>query len=195
MQSLRISTLTICGIDELPGQGTRGVSHVLSILDPNWPELEAFLSYGAHDRTILQFHDIIDAAPDRIMPQPEHVTQILDFGSRLLQSAKDRVEGHLLVHCHMGISRSTAAMLTLMTQATPDATEEQLFARLREIRPQAWPNSLMVGYADEQLNRKGRLVAELQRHYALQLKRDTMFEELMTRIGRTRELEMGRSAA
>ncbi|EJN04057.1 hypothetical protein [Phyllobacterium sp. YR531] len=195
MHTLKISTLTICGIDELPDQSARGVSHVLSILDPDWPELEAFQAYGVHDRTILQFHDIIDAAPERILPQPEHVTQILDFGSRLVQSAKDRVEGHLLVHCHMGVSRSTAAMLMLMAQASPEETEERLFERLRTIRPQAWPNSLMVGYADEQLGRGGRLVAELHRHYALQLKRDTMFEELMTRIGRTRELEMGRSAA
>ena len=53
----------------------------------------------------------------------------------------------------------------------------------------------MIGYADEQLGRKGKLVSELHRHYAVQLKRDAMFEELMTRIGRTRELEMGRSAA
>ncbi len=195
MQTLKISTLTICGIDELPDQSERGVSHVLSIVDPDLPALEAFQTYGAHDRTILQFHDIIDAAPDRILPQPEHVTQILDFGSRLIQSAEDRVEGHLLVHCHMGISRSTAAMLTLMGQTSPDESEELLFERLRTIRPQAWPNSLMVGYADDQLSRKGKLVAELHRHYALQLKRDVMFEELMTRIGRTRELEMGRSAA
>lgn len=195
MQTLKISTLTICGIDELPDQRARGVSHVLSIVDPDWPELEAFQSYGVHDRTILQFHDIIDPAPDRILPQQQHMTEILGFGSRLLQSAKDRVEGHLLVHCHMGVSRSTAAMLTLMAQASPDEAEERLFERLRAIRPQAWPNSLMVGYADEQLDRKGRLVAELHRHYAVQLKRDTMFEELMTRIGRTRELEMGRSAA
>ncbi|MEJ1120297.1 protein-tyrosine-phosphatase [Phyllobacterium sp. CCNWLW109] len=195
MQTLKISTLTICGIDELPGQRERGVSHVLSIVDPDWPELEAFQSYGIHDRTILQFHDIIDAAPDRVLPQQHHVTEILNFGSRLLQSAEDRVEGHLLVHCHMGVSRSTAAMLTLMAQASPDEAEDRLFERLRTIRPQAWPNSLMIGYADEQLGRKGRLVSELHRHYAVQLKRDAMFEELMTRIGRTRELEMGRSAA
>src|SRR3546814_17627040 len=47
--------------------------------------------------------------------------------------------------------------------AYPEEGEERLFTRLREIRPQAWPNSLMVGYADELLGRGGRLTAALRR--------------------------------
>ena len=37
-----ISILTICGIDELPAQGSRSVSHVLSVLDPGRAEIDAF---------------------------------------------------------------------------------------------------------------------------------------------------------
>jgi predicted protein tyrosine phosphatase len=94
------------------------------------------------------------------------------------------------VHCHMGVSRSTAAMLALLAQIHPSEAEDRLFARLREIRPQAWPNSLMITYADDLLGRTGRLIAALRRHYAHQLKHEPKFLDWMTRLGRHRELDM-----
>ena len=38
MERASISVLTICGLDELDSHGSRGVTHVLSILDPGWPD-------------------------------------------------------------------------------------------------------------------------------------------------------------
>ncbi len=190
MESISISTLTICGIEELPSHGKRLVTHVLSILDPEAPEIAAFDRYDAHERTTLRFHDIIESRPGQILPQPEHVQDILRFGAELSESRTGRTEGHLLVHCHMGVSRSTAAMLTLMAQARPDEEADHLFGRLREIRTQAWPNSRMVRFADELLGRQGRLVDALSRHYAHQLRIQPRFQEWMTQLGRQRELEM-----
>lgn len=190
MKRLSISVLTVCGVDELPAQRTRAVTHVLSLLDPDWPEIDAFHGFGEHHRTTLLFHDIIDPAEGKIAPAPKHVEKILRFGSDLEASSADRTGGHLLVHCHMGVSRSTAAMVSLLAQANPDEAEEQLFARLRQIRPQAWPNSLMIAYADDLLGRGGRLTAALRKHYGRQLKRDPSFREWMTRLGRRREVEM-----
>jgi predicted protein tyrosine phosphatase len=179
--------LSVCGIEELPSQQARNVTHVLSIIDPEYPELDVFQTYGQHHRTTLRFHDIIAAAPDRIMPHPDHVEAILKFGSEF----HGRQEAsHLLVHCHMGISRSTAAMLTLMAQANPDESGEALFSRLVAIRPQAWPNSQMVGFADEQLGRKGDLTAALGRHYGRQISNRPQFTEWMTTLGRKAELDM-----
>lgn len=182
--------LTVCGIDELSAHQARRVTHVLSVLDPDWPEIDTFQSYGQHHRTTLRFHDIIDPEDSRILPAPEHVQAILRFGSDLLGSSTDRQDGHLLVHCHMGVSRSTAAMISLLAQIHPGEDEDRLFARLREIRPQAWPNSLMITYADDLLGREGRLIAALRRHYAHQLKHEPMFLDWMTRLGRHRELDM-----
>jgi len=189
MKTIGVSVLTICGIDELPEHGTRAVTHVLSLLDPTLPELTSFGAYGAHHRTVLRFHDIIDPDPGMIMPAPDHVSQILAFGSGLAAEAEQH-DRHLLVHCHMGVSRSTAAMLTLMAQVNPGESEDQLFERLRSIRPQAWPNSLMIGFADDQLGREGRLVAALRRHYGHQVRAKPQFREWMTQLRRTRELEM-----
>jgi predicted protein tyrosine phosphatase len=138
----------------------------------------------------LRFHDIIDPAPGKIHPELEHVAQILQFGEDLREGVGERVEGHLLVHCHMGISRSTAAMLMLMAQNDPEASEDALFARLRIVRPQAWPNSVMVGFADAQLGRGGRLTQALRRHYGRQLQTEPRYTDWMTRLGRGRELAM-----
>ncbi|WP_027133882.1 tyrosine phosphatase family protein [Geminicoccus roseus] len=190
MESISISMLTICGIEELPSHDKRMVTHVLSILDPEAPEMAAFDRYDAHERTTLRFHDIIEPRPNQIAPQREHVESILRFGAEMSESRTGRTEGHLLVHCHMGVSRSSAAMLTLMAQVRPDEDEEHLFARLREIRAQAWPNSRMVQFADDLLGRQGRLVGALPRHYAHQLRVQPRFTEWMTQLGRQRELEM-----
>ena len=68
MQSPSIQMLTICGISELSDQRERSVTHVLSILDPDHPDPEAFEAYDRHHRTILRFHDIINPIPGMILP-------------------------------------------------------------------------------------------------------------------------------
>jgi predicted protein tyrosine phosphatase len=190
MQPQSIQMLTICGISELPDQRERSVTHVLSILDPEHPDPEAFEAYDPHHRTILRFHDIINPIEGMILPEPEHVAAVLRFGKEIAAGSAERSEGHLLVHCHMGVSRSTAAMLTLMAQVHPQESEDRLLERLAEIRPQAWPNSRMVQFADDLLSRDGRLTDALRRHYGRQVRRFPHFVQLMHDLGRSREVEM-----
>lgn len=182
--------LTVCGIQELPEQRTRKVTHVLSLVDPDLPELDAFQTFEQHHRVTLRFHDIINAADNHTMPTPDHMSAILEFGSEFLATQNPEAPSHLLVHCHMGVSRSTAAMVSLMAQANQDETAESLFTRLVAIRPQAWPNSQMIGFADEQLGRKGELTAALRRHYGRQIERNPQYSEWMTTLGRQAELQM-----
>jgi predicted protein tyrosine phosphatase len=185
-----ISLLTICGLDELEGHGERGVTHVLSILDPDWPDPEAFRAYDAHHRTTLHFHDIVEPRAGLILPEVGHVAAILGFGESLARGGADRSDRHLLIHCHMGVSRSTAAMATILAQANPDAGEDEIFQHLEQIRPQIWPNSLMIGYADELLGRGGRLVEALRRLYGRRLAVDPTLEGYMRRYARGREIDM-----
>ena len=99
------SLLTICGLEELGNHSSKGVTHVLSILDPESPDPDAFSTYDPHHRTTLRFHDVIEAGQGHILPAPEDVEAILELGRSMTAEG----EGiHLLVHCHMGISRSTA---------------------------------------------------------------------------------------
>jgi hypothetical protein len=75
-----------------------------------------------------------------------------------------------------------AAMLTLIAQANPEESEDSLFERLREIRPQAWPNSRMIAFADDLLGRNGRLTDALTRHYRHQVKALPHYTEWMTKL-------------
>ena len=194
MKTLAISTRTICGIEELPSHGAAGVTHVLSITDPGMPDLAAFGAYGNIRRTSLQFHDEIDPMPGVVMPSPTHIEAILRFGQDMDEQAEEGVDGHLLVHCHMGISRSTAAMVTLMAQAEPDDDEDALFERLRAVRLQAWPNSVMIAMADEMLGRSARLSSALRRHYAHQIAHQPDLVRMIESVGRRREIEMAEQA-
>jgi predicted protein tyrosine phosphatase len=189
------SLVTICGLDELCHHSASGVTHVLSILDPGWPEPEDFWSYDRHHRTTLHFNDIILPAPDQVLPRREHVEAILGFGDVLAAGpGAGQDDGHVLVHCHMGISRSTAAVAMLLAKAHAQAEEDFIFTRLLEVREKAWPNSLMIGYADEVLGREGRLTAALGRLYARQLERRPEIEDFMRTHGRGGEIEMARAA-
>ncbi len=184
--------LTICGIEELEAHSARGVTHVLSILDPDLPDPDVFGRFPEHRRTLLRFHDAIEPEPKIVLPRREDVETILGFG-RELETGGD-VEAHLLVHCHMGISRSTAAMLMVLAQAHPDVEEAALAGRVRKIRPIAWPNLVMTRFADEILGREGRLVAAAARLYAGNLADKPHLAEIMTRMNRAREVELGQGA-
>jgi predicted protein tyrosine phosphatase len=186
------SLLTICGLEELESHSSRGVTHVLSILDPGWPEPDVFGRYDAHHRSTVRFHDAIAPEPNIVLPRREDVETILSFG-RTIEAQSGSAERHLLVHCHMGISRSTAAMTMLLAQAHPERDEAEIADHIREIRPIAWPNLRMVAFADDLMGRNGRLVAAAARIYAKSLAARPELAESMTRINRGPEVELGRS--
>jgi predicted protein tyrosine phosphatase len=185
MKQPSFPAFAICGLDELIGHQGRGVTHILSILDPEWPDPAAFQAFDPHFRATLRFHDAIEPDPDVLLPQKPDVEAILTFG-------RDAAEaGGLLIHCHAGISRSTAATLMILAQAHPDEKEDGLAERLLQTRPQAWPNSRMIEFADELLDRRGRLVAAIAGIYARQLANRPELGEIMRRGNRAREVELG----
>jgi predicted protein tyrosine phosphatase len=190
MTTATFHALTICGLDELPHHSAREVTHVLSILDPDWPDPEAFGAYDPHHRITLHFHDAIEPGPRIVLPQPEHVEAVLCFGRDIGGALS-----HLLIHCHAGISRSTAAMAMILAQAFPAEESESILWRLAAIRPQAWPNSRMIGFADEKLERNGTLIAALDRHYARRLRQQPELAQTMTQLGRAEEVRRGQAVA
>lgn len=200
--SRAFSLLTVCGLDELEAHADRGVTHVLSIVDPGREDHPAFARYGDPARLTLRFHDEIEPGPGLVLPERDDVETILRWGREAFAAADAAaagaatagVEGHMLVHCHMGISRSTAAMTMLLAQAHPEESEAETVARVRAIRPIAWPNLRMIEMADAILGRGGRLAGAVATLYAGNLARRPDLAEVMTRLNRAREVDLGRAA-
>jgi predicted protein tyrosine phosphatase len=183
-EPLVLFEITVCGIDELPSHSDRGVTHVLTLLDPGWPSPDALANLGARQYLDLRFHDIIDPHPALVAPEKEHVERLLAFGRGLTNISS----GHLLVHCHMGISRSSAATFLLLAQARPDRAGTELLAEIARIRPHAWPNLRMVELGDAMMTRDGELIAATVQRYRDLLRQRPKLRGAMARLGRAREL-------
>ena len=182
--------ITVCGLDELPGHCEGGVTHVLSILDPDWPVPDAFDSFGEHERFELRFHDVIEQFPGVIPPREEHVAQLLAFGKRLV--AEPPPGAHLLVHCYAGVSRSTASMILMVAQVQPERTASSVAQEILRLRPQAWPNLRIIEMGDAQLGRGDELVEAAAAIYREQLVRRPEMARSMTDGGRGREVALSR---
>ncbi len=181
---------TVCGLSELDAHSQAGVTHLLSILDPDTKEIDYFYAVPPRERLTLRFHDVILPHPDYVQPKRSDMEAILAFGRTLPEGDP----AHLLVHCHMGISRSTAAAAALLLQAHPGAEDDAVLDHLTAIRARAWPNSLMIRHADQLLGRDGRLVAALGRLYRRQLEANPQFADPLRAGGRLAEVEMAEAA-
>ena len=178
--------ITVCGVAELPAHGALGVTHVLSLLDPGFPDPDAFSAFGEHERLDLRFHDITEERPDMRLAQREDIEALLRFGRDLAREPG----AHLLVHCHMGISRSTAAMALILAQARPERSAADALAEVRRIRPRLWPNLRVIELGDALLARKGELVAAAIARYRHVVELRPEVGEMMRGMGRSREVEL-----
>jgi predicted protein tyrosine phosphatase len=189
MDSIAPFKIRVCGIDELAGHCDAGVSHVLSILDPDWPVPEAFGALGEHAKLELRFHDVIEEHnAEMIAPQQEHVADLLAFGRGLLEAPQS--EAHLLVHCHAGVSRSTASLALILAQALPDIPGARILDEVLHIRPQAWPNLRILELGAAQLATRGDLISAAAATYRRQLERFPHLAEQMRTGGRGREIDV-----
>lgn len=182
--------VAVCGIEELAGHGTLGATHVLSILDPDHPVPEAFGAFGEHTKLELRFHDIVDPRPGEIVPTRTHVDAVLAFG-RTLRTER----ASLLVHCHAGISRSTASMALLIAQAVPGMSAADVLRAVHGVREKAWPNLRLIELGDAALDRGGALVAATHALHRRQLEVRPHLAEFMTNAGREREVMAARASA
>ena len=102
------------------------------------------------EQLILRFDDISVYADDFIEPQEKHVLQALSFADKI-------GDGSILIHCHAGISRSSAIALAIIAKKLGRGKEVESINVLEKINPHARPNKLLVWLTDEILERKKRL--------------------------------------
>jgi predicted protein tyrosine phosphatase len=128
-----------------------GPADLLTLISPDAVEPDEQPSAGR--RLTLRFNDIDAPRPGLVAPDVAMVERVLAFGA---------AAAVLVIHCHAGISRSTAAAYALACQATAPGEEAELARRLRALSPSATPNPLLVALADHRLERQGRMVAAIR---------------------------------
>ena len=123
------------------------VDHVVTLVSP-----DAEIAPVAAPRMVLRFHDIAEARPGLVPPDASTVQRLLDIRRTLGEEAT------IMIHCHAGVSRSTAAAYILACAHRPPGEETALAHQLRKASPEATPNALMIALADRALHRAGAMV-------------------------------------
>jgi len=104
----------------------------------------------------LRLHDISAPLDGYIMPAEEHIAKLIDFVREWDRGAP------LVVHCYMGISRSTASAFVSVCALNPCRDEAGIAQALRRASPSATPNARIVSLADRLLGRNGRMIAAIE---------------------------------
>lgn len=110
----------------------------------------------AENHLRLTLHDISAPLEGYIVPEEEHIADLLKFVRRWDRNAP------LVVHCYAGISRSTASAFASVCALNPYRDEKSIAAALRSASPTATPNIRIVSLADRLLGRNGRMVAAIE---------------------------------
>jgi predicted protein tyrosine phosphatase len=101
-------------------------------------------------------HDISTPLDGYVLPEQEHVADLLDF-----VRGWDR-RAPLVVHCYAGISRSTASAFASVCALVPHRDEVSIAQALRRASPTATPNMRIVSLADRLLGRDGRMISAIE---------------------------------
>jgi len=145
----------VCSLARLHGTiEDTGARHVVSLVGDDIP-LERPTTIAAENHLWLRLHDISAPLEGYVMPDEQHVADLLDFVRRWDRRAP------LVVHCYAGIGRSTASAFASVCALNPHRDEKSIAQALRRASPTAAPNIRIVSLADSLLGREGRMVAAI----------------------------------
>ena len=155
--------LKISNLKEARHLSVQWATHMISLLDPDIKDYDFIkLPIISAERNLRRYYfdDITPNSfwceyyPNAKFVTAEQIQDLLEFTTVL--NSTDR----LLVHCHAGISRSTAVALGVLCQH--GFTPNEALKLVLSIRPQALPNQHILTLFDEILGLEGELVAKCQ---------------------------------
>lgn len=132
-----------------------GASHIVTLISRDI-EVDRPRSITADNHLWLEMHDISTPLDGYILPETHHIEDLLTFVRRW-----DRAQP-MVVHCHAGISRSSAAAFVAACAVAPHRDERDIALAMRKASPTALPNARIVSLADQVLARNGRMVAAIK---------------------------------
>lgn len=145
----------ICGLSTVLAAAAQvQPRYLISITDPETPAPQVpGIPPARHLK--LMFHDIDAPQSGYVAPQSDHIASLIAF------AAGWDCQSPLLVHCHGGASRSTAAAVILKA-VIMEGRERDVTHLLRTRAAHASPNRRMIALADTLLARNGRLIAAVE---------------------------------
>jgi predicted protein tyrosine phosphatase len=132
-----------------------GARHVVSLIGDE-ARVDRPAAIVPENHLWLRLHDISAPLDGYIIPDEEHVADLLNF-----VRGWDR-RAPLVVHCYAGISRSTASAFASVCALNPHRDEDSIAQALRRASPTATPNIRIVSLADRLLGRDGRMVSAIE---------------------------------
>ncbi len=153
--------LRICALDEI-SRFIGTATHVISIIDPEDVEFLPKMSLKKANHLVLPCHDVVSVREAMVrkarMPRSSCVAPTKAMVKLALEFGRQLPADHfILIHCHQGISRSTAIALALLCERQPEIRETDVLQQVLALRREASPNRLIVAYADQLLGRRGRM--------------------------------------
>lgn len=153
-------------------------THMIRLVDPALPDARLQVAGAPEDGVLLlRLNDSSDSDP--LGPTAGHVADILGYIDRLLGASGRAVR--LYVHCHAGVSRSTATAYLTLACRRGAGGEAEAFAELLGLAEKPWPNRSIVAHADALLGRAGRLLAPLDAYRAAHPRRLPAYRRLHQR--------------
>ena len=151
--------ILICGVESVDDLIDE-VDGVISIMNPGYTIYapQSITSRESENRYCVlrfEFDDIWLECykPGMEMVTPEIIESAINFTHDFVESFGE--DSNLLVHCHEGVSRSSAIAIAIYTSLYRDPHDA--VKRVSHQRPQADPNIEVIRQTDDLLNMQGKL--------------------------------------
>lgn len=178
LSAVREFVRVTCLRDAAAVAGDWSATHVVSLLDPELAdEFVPRISGAMHH--VVRLRDQESALATGHFP--ETITSFFD----LVLPAIEQQDSRILVHCHAGVSRSTAFAYGVIAHRFGVGREVEAFEALLSIVNKPWPNRRIIEIFDAHWQREGRLLAPLDAMRARHPKRIDAWHRFNARRGMT----------
>lgn len=142
-----------------------GATHVVSLIDPAiGPEHVPVIGSAEHVVARLRDQETAEFTA--------HFPDIIESLFETIRPAIESPHSRILVHCHAGVSRSTAFCYAMIAHRAGRGMENEAFGAFLSIVNKPWPNRRIIEILDAKWQRDGALLRPL----------DAMRERYPTRI-------------
>lgn len=176
MTAIREFVRVTCLRDAEMVAGDWAATHVVSLLDPELAD--------EHVPRILQArHHVVRLRDQENALATSHFPEAITAFFDDVLPAVEQQDSRILVHCHAGVSRSTAFAYSILAHRFGAGREDEAFAALLSIVNKPWPNRRIIEIFDAHWQREGHLLAPLDAMRAQHPKRIDAWHRFNARRG------------